>query len=279
MIFEYGKCYEDFVGTIKYDTGSISKITIAGDMLYIFENYTHNILVYNRNTKSLCEVSTNPNDVIKINNTIEQCLQKKNCSCYNPNKKILENFWHEDDNYNIIAVSDKYIFEYNQGIYIPHPYNEEIKIYNRNFRLVNENPYKKTEYIGSIKDIFERKYYKYSYYSSSKNIIVYDNILYVIGRITQRKEHNISGGTYWNYVDDFYIHLYNASTFKFIREFGKTTHTHHDDYSRYHSPLCMAFADDKIYVCKSDNEIEIWNNCESSTPVYKNLISTKRKFY
>jgi hypothetical protein len=241
LIYGYGKCHEDFVKTIKCKRNgkwiNIDKITIIENVLYAFEG-KNNIYAYNTNTTGLLYRRDYLDGVTNIINR-HLLFDDKNCSGFNPNNnKILENFWHIDDSKNITTASDKYVFKYNHDTH-------KIKVYD-----------KLKKYICDIKDEdeYEHKHKNYKFCYTKKNIIVNNNVLYIIGLISYIYDRD-NGRT----IREYYIHLYDAITFKFIREFGTSTIRHHDDYTEYHGPICMAFMDNKIFVCRNDYEIEIWN--------------------
>jgi hypothetical protein len=236
IVFEYGKCYEDFIGKITctaYDGTpqiNVYKITIIRNELYAISTYQH-IFIYDKNTGELKREERGDDYVYDI--ITEWSLQEN--SGYYPLNDVFrtindlpKNVWYEDYQKGIITSSDKYIFKCCSRV-------DKINVYD-----------KLDQYICNIEDV---KYNECTY-RYKENIIVNNNTLYVIELV---------------YLEDskrkmYCIHLYNALTFEFIRKFGYTSRKNHDGYSVYHKPLCMAFSENKIFICKNDGEIEIWNS-------------------
>jgi hypothetical protein len=247
----------------------MDEITILGNNLYIKEYQYGKIIVYDLKTFKLVDTIYHINNDDNFREHIKKYLcENKNsiCSGYYPYMRhdLIKNFWSRRSE-NIVTCNDKYMFTCNnEYTYIRddnytcvpkrqpmiHVYNritntKVIVIYEK-YSPIQTYMIRETNYNGKINWIYVDVYK----YCSEKNITVYNNILYVIGYYMYDCIDNMGGS---HSFSDNYIHLYNANTFEFIREFTKIARYNPSDH-----PIHMAVTDDNIIIGLSNNQFEIW---------------------
>jgi WD40 repeat protein len=236
IIYHYAQCfYENYSNTIKRYS-DIENITIVGNNLFVCNPHLNRIYTYDVNTNRILSVTVDCYDLYDgINDQIEKNLIKfsgKQSGYYPRNNNLLKNCWREDDKY-VITSNDEYKFTYSK-------FNHDINVFEK----------KSDKYVTHIIEEYKRS--RMTIKSIKKNIIAYNNILYVIGNIEYNEIYN-----------DNYIQLYDTSTFKFIRNFGEHRDLQEVDFcNKKPMPKYIARTDDKTFVCMDNNTIEIWTNKE-----------------
>jgi hypothetical protein len=235
----------------------VEEITILGDNLYIKEYQYNKILVYDLKTFKLIDTirDIHKNDIFwrYIQKYIRE-NKKSICSGYCPlvPNHSMKNFWCHWGNKgeDKFTCNDKYRFVWRFDERLIHIFDQITK--KRVHVIPEKYSPKETATIdwinyNTIIEQVEVSVYK-KYYKT--NIIVYNNILYIIGYYLY---YCIDGLGRNHSFSDNYIHLYDTNTFEFIREFTKTNR--HDVWNR---PTCMAITDDLIIICLNNRQCEVW---------------------
>jgi hypothetical protein len=285
IIYQYVKgnyieTYNDTIHCYKNGMWMIpEKLTIIGNQLFVTD-YVQRIYIFDINTHKLIQtMDLSFNDKGASNHTISDYVEKyltdnkidndsqsstlNFSGYYSRNIKMIKNFWYINYRKNkeqIIASATDLIF-----VYIPRI--DKIFIFDK----------QTNKRIGHIKEIYKYKKPLLRFY---KNIFVYDNVLYIVGCVVYS---NIEGEVYSNMkneTEENYFHLYNATTFEFIREFGKNQQTslltfspklgdeHLSIFGKGQNktlggnPDYMAFTHDKIFISMRNQTIEVWNREE-----------------
>jgi hypothetical protein len=272
IIFQYAKNENDHIeyyyGELniapdKHD--DLNEIMILGYNLYIKQSYYFRFRVYSLKTYELLDEIYGKDFMDIYCGHITKYLSETKepiCSGYYPyNENLIKNFWeyrkykkfsweyyiNEKNTY-----SDKYKFRWTSGDDLTTVINKET---NDRIYVIKEKYQRKKIYImdyGMEQITITVKKCCYD-----KNIMVYNNILYVIGYYLYR---GIDGIGRSHEFADSYIHMYNANTFEFIREFTEISGitwnkpiSSPNKYVKY-----MAVSEDRIIISLADGTINIW---------------------
>jgi hypothetical protein len=224
----------------------LDNITILEKSLYISSAQCRIIFVYDTDTYELLHIIE---DIWSFSTTINRHIEKyleaksddsdcvfvpasKNYSGYCPtNVNKFKNFWSESSNIETYSSDYKIVFN---------KLHNDIKVFNKKSDTLMHNfRYRQNRNMNCDHDI------KY------KNIIVYNNILYIIGYELYKL---FLGGN--NFVES-YIDLYDLSTFNFIREFDKSSDL--SAITFLNNPKYIAFKDNTIFISNySGSKIDVW---------------------
>jgi hypothetical protein len=186
-------------------------------------------------------------------NNICKDLKINICSRDYSNNDILIKTLYNGEN--VITFSDKYRFQWN-GIF------QCIQIVDKMTYLHKHDLYEKyqqkKENDTFFLDVMDKKIKvsvkKFAY--SQKDITIYNNILYIIGYYSYECIDTL--GCEYDVVES-YVHLYNAHTFEFIREFIKLSSHHGPILFDKSIPICIGVTDIKIIIFFTGGKIRIWN--------------------
>jgi hypothetical protein len=267
---------EKYTTTLYHNYDTIHKITILGDNIYIYHvdyMYIQNI---NINFIKLPKIGTPETVESILNYKIDEFLKENDksfCSGYYPsNDESIQNFYDKvikNDEIKTTAYSKGNIFTYSSK-------DHKINIFDKKTKelihtINNDFLYKQTRIIRKLrrnwfKNIFlpERMSKSYNHdlnFRYYRNIITYDNILYIIEyfwytetitqyKIITRRNDDLGG---------CYVRMYNIETFEFIREFTKR-----NEYTYKSFPVYMVVTVNKIAIYLSTGDIEIWDISDRS---------------
>jgi hypothetical protein len=236
---------------------NIQEITILGDNLYIKEYQYDKFGVYDLKTFKFVDTNYTMGDSVTFHRYVKKYLCSNKYpirSGYCPNlwsDDIMTNFWSYTVDKNRYAYSDKYIFHWN-------PRSHSIRVYDKSreekeswidekYLPKENNVLDRINLNGKMEQIYVTVYNQYC----EKNIMVYNNILYVIGYYSY---HCFDAVNKKYSFSDNYIHLYDVNTLEFMREFTKTR-----EYDTCNRPICMAITDELIVILLNNQKIDVYN--------------------